>query len=254
MFSVVIITKNEAHIIGKVLGSLSGLSDDIVIVDSGSTDGTVEVCDRSGARVIHHIWKGYGEAKNTGNQAARHDWILSVDADEVLNDELRSSLQNVDLNDRSAVYRFRRLNFFSGKLMRHGVWSNDFPTRLFNRQVAAWNLDEVHEGLDFNMQVRSVRLKGSLFHYTAEDPASYRKKMAKYARLNAEKYHRRGKRSGPIKKYLSPLFSFIKFYFFRLGFLDGSQGLQICLIQSRYIHDKYTLLEQLNRQKVGRGT
>lgn len=251
MFSAVIISKNEAHIIGRVLDSLKGITDDIIVVDSGSTDGTQEICRNSGARVIEIKWKGYGDAKNSGNAEARHDWILSIDSDEVLTEKLRKSLLRVDLTDPTIVYRLRRRSLFSGKIMRFGLWRNDYPIRLFNRRHAEWSLDEVHERLAFGSRVKVMNLNGDLIHETAPDPVEYEEKLRKYARLHAEKNFRMGRRPGWFKLYFSPSFSFLRYYVFQLGFLDGWRGFRLCLLNSRYIHDKYWILKRLYGQNAG---
>lgn len=251
MFSAVIITFNESHVIGKVLQSLSGITDDIVVVDSNSTDGTPAICREHGARVISNDWQGYGDAKNKGNKAARHDWILSLDADEVPDERLKKSLSGFDFAGTSAntACRIRRINFFCGKMIRFGVWGKDRPVRFFHRSNAVWSRDEVHEGLAFHDPAHIKKLKGAILHYTAEDARSYREKMKKYARLNAEKYFRMGRRAGFIKIFISPVFSFMRYYFFKLGFLDGRQGFRVCLIHARYTYDKYSLLKNLYNRR-----
>jgi len=248
MISVVIITYNAAATIGKVLNSLKGLTEDIIIVDSESTDGTSDICKSFGASVIENEWLGYGHAKNKGNKAARHDWILSLDADEVPDEKLKNAILGIDQSDLYKVYRIRRISFFCEKKIRFGVWSNDRPMRFFNRTVAEWNLAEVHENLQFSSPVQTVSLKGELSHFTADDAERYRKKMKKYAQLNAEKYFRSGRKVHWVKIILSPVFGFIRYYIFELGFLDGWEGYQVCLIHARYTYDKYVLLKQLKKK------
>ena len=160
MLSVVIITKNEAHIIGNTLQSLQGVSDDIVIVDSGSTDETIAICKQFNATVIQTGWDGYGANKNKGIDVARHDWILSLDADEAIDTELRAVLQNLSPADETVVYKLSYSNFFCNKHIRFGVWGIDRHIRLFNRKKVKWNNAEVHENLVFPADVKVVPLKG----------------------------------------------------------------------------------------------
>src|SRR5882757_10139254 len=160
--SIVIITKNEAHIIDNTLQSLKELTDDIIIVDSGSTDATLDICRRYNARIIETEWMGYGATKNIGNAAAANNWILSLDADEAIYEQLKQTLLQLALQDERTVYKMRRKNFFCGKWIRFGEWSRDKNIRLFNRTQARWNNDAVHENLVFSKDIRTVFIKGSL--------------------------------------------------------------------------------------------
>src|SRR5882762_5142095 len=133
--SVVIITRNEAHIIGKTLQSLQGITDDYVIVDSGSTDDTVTICKNFGAKVIETTWDGYGPNKNKGIDAAKYNWILNLDADEAIDSELKNAIQQLELQDENTVYNFKFKNFFCNKWIRYGEWSGDKHIRMFNRNT-----------------------------------------------------------------------------------------------------------------------
>lgn len=246
--SVVIITKNEAHIIGNTLRSLQGITDDIVIVDSGSTDDTVNICRNFNAHIIEPGWNGYGPNKNIGIAAARHDWILNIDADEALDEQLRQELLELPLQDVNEVFEMRFKNFFMNKWIRHGEWGTDKHIRLFNRKAVTWNEAAVHENLQLGPQIRTRLLTGYILHYTVHSSAEYEQKTIAYARLNAQKYQQQGKKAGWLKRYLSPLFSFIQNYIFRLGFLDGKEGLLIARTTARYTYLKYTYLKELNNQ------
>lgn len=245
--SVVIITKNESHIIGNTLRSLEGVADDIVIIDSESTDNTIEICRQYRARIIETKWAGYGVNKNLGIDAAINDWILSLDADEALDDELRISLKQLELNNENMVFNIRFKNFFCNKWIRYGEWGSDKHIRLFNRRQVRWNIDEVHEGLVLPQKTRTINLKGNILHYTVNSIREYEHKIDTYARLNANKYFLGGKRFGFFKMYLSPIFAFIQHYIFRLGFLDGKEGLIIANATRRYTFLKYHYLNKLYR-------
>lgn len=248
MLSVVIITKNEAHIIENTLQSLQGVSDDIVIVDSGSTDETIAICKKFNATVIQTGWDGYGANKNKGIDAARYDWILSLDADEAIDTELRAVLQNLSPVNDGIVYKLTYNNFFCNKHIRFGVWGTDRHIRLFNRKKVKWNNAEVHENLVFPVDVKVVTLKGKVLHYTVNSIKEFSDKTNAYALSNAKKYKLQGKKAGFVKLYFAPAFNFIQHYFFRLGFLDGWEGYLICKTNAWYTFMKYVFLKELNKK------
>ncbi len=244
--SVIIITKNEAHIITNTLESLQAVTDDIVIVDSGSTDGTVAICKRYHVRVIETDWQGYGINKNKGIDAAKHDWILSLDADEAVDGELKEQLSKLVLNNDAEVFDIRFKNFFCNKWIRFGEWGFDWHIRLFNRKKVQWNNVAVHENLVFPAAVKITKLKGNILHYTVQNLQEYEIKTSQYARMNAQKYFAAGKKANFFKQYFSPLFAFIQHYIFRLGFLDGKEGFIIAKTTARYTFLKYHYLKDLN--------
>ena len=246
LLSVVIITRNEGHIIGNTLQSLQGLTDDIVIVDSGSTDNTVEICRSFQARVIETGWDGYGANKNKGIATAKHDWILSLDADEAVDETLKKSLSDPALLADDAVGNIKFKNFFCNKYIRFGEWSGDKHIRLFNRMRVKWNDAAVHESLDIPQGMRIQMLKGNILHYTSNSLEDYMNKTISYARLNALKYHQLGRRSGFFKLRLAPAFTFLKYYVFKLGFLDGWEGYLIARTTAWYTFLKYGFLREMN--------
>ena len=246
--SVVIITKNEAHIIANTLQSLQPVITDIVIVDSGSTDETIAICKQFNAVVIETDWAGYGINKNKGIAAAKNDWILSLDADEAIDEELKQSLLQLDLNNDEEVFNIRFKNFFCNKWIRFGEWGFDTHVRLFNRQKVQWNNVAVHENLIFPAAVKIVKLKGNILHYTVKNRQEYDAKTDHYARMNAAKYAAAAKSAGFFKQYFSPLFAFIQHYIFRLGFLDGAAGFIIAKTTARYTFLKYRYLKEMNKK------
>ena len=246
--SVVIITKNEAHIIANTLQSLQPVITDIVIVDSGSTDETIAICKQFNAVVIETDWAGYGINKNKGIAAAKNDWILSLDADEAIDEELKQSLLQLDLNNDEDVFNIRFKNFFCNKWIRFGEWGFDTHVRLFNRRKVQWNNVAVHENLIFPAAVKIVKLKGNILHYTVKNRQEYDAKTDHYARMNAAKYAAAGKSAGFFKQYFSPLFAFIQHYIFRLGFLDGAAGFIIAKTTARYTFLKYRYLKEMNKK------
>ena len=245
--SVVIITKNEAHIIGKTLQSLQGITDDFVIVDSGSTDDTITICTAFGARVIQTGWDGYGQNKNKGIAAAKYDWILNLDADEAIDGQLKTALLQLEPADENTVYNFKFKNFFCSKWIRFGEWSGDKHVRLFNRNVIRWNTAAVHEELTVNNTTKTVMMQGNILHYTTNSIDEYINKTIMYAKLNAAKYYVKGKRAGFFKLRVAPGLTFFQHYILRLGFLDGWEGYLIAKTTAWYTFLKYSFLKDMHK-------
>jgi len=247
--SVVIITKNEAHIIANTLQSLQPVIADIVIVDSGSTDETVAICKKFNATVIETSWDGYGINKNKGIAAAKNNWILSLDADEAIDEELKTAVTLIDLNNDDEVFNIKFKNFFCKKWIRFGEWGFDAHIRLFNRKKVQWNNVTVHENLVLPQGVKIVKLPGHILHYTVQNLQEYNNKTEYYARMNAEKYAAAGKKQNILKQYFSPVFAFLQHYIFRLGFLDAAEGFIIAKTTARYTYLKYKYLKEIYRNK-----
>lgn len=247
--SVVIITKNEAHIIGNTLQSLQPVISDIVIVDSGSTDDTVAICKKFNATVIETGWDGYGINKNKGIAAAKNNWILSLDADEAIDEELKAALAGLDVTDDEVLFSIRFKNFFCKKWIRFGEWGFDAHTRLFNRNKVQWNKVAVHESLLLPKDARILKLPGHILHYTVNNQQEYDTKTENYARMNAIKYAAAGKAPNWFKQYFSPAFAFLQHYIFRLGFLDGAEGFIIAKTTARYTFLKYKYLKEIISKK-----
>lgn len=237
--SAVLITLNAAPQLDACIDSLF-FCDEILVVDSGSIDGTVELARQRGARVIHQDWLGYGPQKQFAVEQAAHDWVLCVDADERVSERLRESILAalaVPLAPIFFAYRFARCNRFMGRYLRHGEGYPDWSLRLFDRRHARWSDDAVHEKV---VAVGAVgMLAGDLLHDSAESLESYLAKQDRYTTLAAAAALAAGKRASLARQLLSPLVRFIKMYFLRLGFLDGWPGLVHILIGCRNSYDKY---------------
>jgi glycosyltransferase involved in cell wall biosynthesis len=225
--SAVVITLNEARAIDACLGALAWC-DEIVVVDSGSTDATVEKARAHGARVVPQSWLGYGKQKDFAVRQASHDWVLCVDADEIVGDELRASIEATLADPAFHAYEMPRRNRFLGRYLRHGEGYPDFNLRLFDRRRAHWSDDPVHENVKTAEPVG--RLRGDLLHDSAESLATYLAKQRRYTTIQAQELYRKGAVPNPLKLVLSPLVRFGKFYVLRLGFLDGWPGLVHILI------------------------
>jgi len=244
--SITIITLNEERRIGKCIKSAS-FADEIVVVDSGSRDRTVEIAEKAGARVIHQNWLGYGRQKQFAVEQAANDWVLCLDADEWLSPELSQSIQSVLEHPEFSAYQFPRRNRFMGRWLRHGEGYPDWSLRLFDRNHAHWSGDEVHEKVVPDGEIGKV--SGDLMHESEETIQQYLEKQDRYTTLQAQRLKADGKRGSAIKVALNPLFRFIKFYFIRLGVLDGFPGLIHILIGCRNSFTKQIKLMRLGRHE-----
>lgn len=220
--SVAIITLNAASQLEDCLKS-AGFADEIVVVDSGSTDGTQALAERYGARVIAQAWLGFGPQKQFAVDAAGHDWVLCLDADERVSPELQAAIESVLQSSASTAYRFARCNRFLGRYLKYGEGYPDWSLRLFDRRQARWSDDAVHEKVVANGAVGT--LKGDLLHDSAETLAIYLSKQNRYTTLAAEMAAAAGKRASFGRLAFSPIIRFIKFYLVRQGFRDGLPGL-----------------------------
>lgn len=248
-FSIVIVCKNEEANIERVLKSTVGLTDDILVYDNGSIDNTLSILQKYGVRIHRGEWLGYGATKKLAVTMARYDWVLSIDADEAPDQELQNSLRNLTLSNVHAVYQIKFKNILGEKHLRWGEWGGDKHIRLFNRRFINWNDAIVHESLLIPASAVVENLKGAILHRTMNDTIEYSEKMVRYALLNAEKYFAKGKKSSWTGRYISPPFSFMKHYFFQLGFLDGWEGLLAARMTAYYTFLKYARLYELWKNK-----
>jgi glycosyltransferase involved in cell wall biosynthesis len=242
--SVAIIARNAASQLDGCLASVA-FADEIVVVDSGSTDGTVELAARRGARVIAKEWLGFGPQKQFAVASASNDWVLCLDADERLSDTLRESILDELKAPRGLVYAMPRCNRFLGRWLRHGEGYPDWSVRLFHRAHARWSDDAVHEKIVTGQPV--VRLHGDLLHDSAETLEKYLDKQNRYTTLQAELLRSAGRRASVAQLLLSPALRFVKFYLVRLGFLDGVPGLVHIAIGCMNTFNKYAKLKALER-------
>lgn len=242
--SVVIIAKNEAHCIHQCVSSALQLTDDVIVVDTGSSDHTAAIAQAAGARVIHHNWLGYGATRNAGAQHARNNWIVSLDADETIPPALVQEIQAQSFTTPAVVYQLKRQNFFLDKPIRFGAWKNDKVLRLYNQTHTSWNNEAVHEDIQLPGGTTVTQLQQPLHHYTVKDLYSFTAKNLHYAQLSALRYAAAGKKASGFKLWFSPLFGFIKGYIFQLGFLDGREGFYIAKVNAFYTFMKYALLKK----------
>ncbi len=244
--SVTIITYNEAKNIERCIQTVKAVANDIIVIDSFSTDDTTAIAKQLGANVFNHSFNGYGESKNLANEKAKNDWILSIDADEVLDEKLVNSILNLkDKLNNTTVYEFSRLNNYCGKWIRFGAWRSDNKIRIFNKTAVKWNLAEVHENLLIPENFEVQKLQGKLLHYSYATVASHLNKIEKYSTLGAEEAYKKGKQASFIKIYFSPVFRFFRDYILMLGFLDGKYGFIIASLTAKEVYLKYKKLKEL---------
>ena len=243
--SAVIIVRNAKTQLFPCLKSLE-FCDEILVVDSGSTDGTVELARRHGARVIETHWRGFGPQKQFAVEQARNDWVLCIDADERVSEDLRKSILAALSAPAFAAWRFARCNKFMGRYLRHGEGYPDWSLRLFDRRVARWSDDPVHEKVLAGGDVGT--LQGDLLHESAESLETYLAKQNRYSSLAAIEALARGEGASVIHLLLSPALRFVKFYFFRLGLLDGLPGLVHILVGCGASFAKYAKMLAFQRK------
>lgn len=233
-----IITRDEQDNIARAIRSV-GFCDEILVVDSGSTDQTVAIAKSLGATVICKDWPGYAAQKNFAAEQARHDWILSLDADEAVTPRLATSIQLLTpASVRCAGYDFPRLARYCGRWIRHSGWYPDRKVRLYDRTRGRWVGKYVHE----SVQVDGERghLDGDLLHYTCDSIEAHRANLERYTDLAARELRESGRSVGALHPLLAPIHSFVKAYVLQLGFLDGRAGITIARMAARYVYLKYS--------------
>jgi len=221
--SVVIIAKDEADRIRPCIAAATEVSDDIVVLDSGSTDDTVNIARAAGATVVQVDWLGYGATKNLGHTYAKHDWILSLDADEVLSDQLISSLHEV-IPTRGTVYLLDRMVKMQDQYIRHSGWHPDWVYRLYHKEDCKWDSALVHEKLVLPAGYTTSRLVGVLTHYSFRSIDHFRAKTDQYARLAASQWLATGRQPSIAKQLMGPWWKYVQTYYLYRGFLDGKLG------------------------------
>jgi glycosyltransferase involved in cell wall biosynthesis len=244
--SVVIITFNEELNIKRCLESILAIADDIVVVDSFSTDKTEEICKQYNVKFIQRKWEGYSATKNFANSQAQYDWILSLDADEALSEELKKSILKIKKKAETETYKFNRLTNYCGTWIRHCGWYPDAKIRIFDRNKAKWE-GKIHEQL-ITSSSPAILLKGDCLHYSYYTLDQHYRQSDKFSTLSAQSLYERGKKASIIKLWFSPAVKFINDYIFKLGILDGMAGYVICKISAYTTYLKYKKLREMNKK------
>ena len=228
-FSVVIISFNEEQNIRRCLDSIKDLTDDIVVVDSGSLDKTKDVCAEYNVRFFVNDFVDYSSQKNYANSLAKFDYVLSLDADECLSPELAKSISEIKKSDTNIAYTFNRLNFHCGKAVRFCGWYPDKKERFWNRHSGQWS-GTIHEKYVFRKQPDFVHLKGDLLHYTYNSKEEHIRQAKKFACLNAEQDFKSGKKTFFLMPYITYFLRFVTVFLVKQGILDGKTGFFIAKI------------------------
>ena len=247
--SVIIITRNESANIVACLESVA-FADEVIVLDGQSTDDTVALAQKQGAKVfLADSWEGFGPQKNKALSFASYEWVLSIDADERVSADLSLEIKRVLSQPGFTLYDIPRLTNFCGQWIHHCGWRPDRVTRLFQKHTARFSDDVVHEKLLSLEDHPRGRLKHSLLHYSYPSAQSYWRKLQVYSQAWAAQKSAQGHTTTMPRAVSSGLVAFIKSYFFRLGFLDGSMGLAVCIMQAQAAYGKYFTLYCLNQGK-----
>ncbi len=248
--SVVIITYNEEKNIGRCLESVREVADDVVVVDSFSTDNTEKICLEHGARFIRHPFFGYIEQKNWAITQARYPHILSLDADEALSPRLVKNIQKVKQNWKYDGYSFNRLTNYCGRWIRHGSWYPDRKLRLWDSRKGAWRGMNPHDRFELYKGGRSRFIRGDLLHYSYYSRADHHKQVNRFSDILSKAYYTAGRTAGLSKRYLHPIWRFSRDYFLKLGFLDGRDGFFVARMAAVETRLKYQKLHKLEQDDI----
>lgn len=246
--SATIITLNEEENIAEALETL-GWADEIIVVDSESTDRTVEIALRFTDKVITQKWLGYAAQKNFATEQAGNDWVLNLDADERITPELQKQIETLKQSREveAAAFEMPRKVFYLGKWIKHSGWYPDYKIRLYNRTKGDWQGAYVHESVKVDGVVK--RLSGDILHYTVRNASEHHLRLDRYTTLAAQEAFETGKRASFARIAFSPVVTFIKSYLLKRGFLDGYQGFSIAWFAAHYVFMKYIKLWELQNGK-----
>ncbi len=250
--SAVIIAFNEEDRLTDALISCQDIADEIIVIDSYSTDKTVEIAKKNGAIIIQNEFKNYGDQKNFAMKQASNNWVLNLDADERISEELKSEILNIkmkdikDDNDFSA-YKIKRKTSYLGRWIKHSGWYPDKKIRLFKKDKSHWE-GRIHEGLIVEGPISS-ELNGDILHYTYRDVTDHIKRLNRYSKMQVEDIVKKGKKLLYLRVIILPPITFVRFYVWKMGVLDGFPGFLIALISSWSTAMKYIKAIELNRKK-----
>ena len=247
--SVVIITKNEERNIGRCLASVKGIADDIVVLDSFSTDRTGAIAEEHGARFLQHAFDGHIEQKNRAITHAKHPWVLSLDADEALDGRLARSILEAMKAPVADGYTMNRLTNYCGGWIRHGGWYPDTKLRLWNSRKGRWTGINPHDRYEMDAGARIAHLPGDILHYSYNSIEDHYRQVEYFTTIAAKAYADRGQDAPLLKRLFSPAAKFIGDYLLRFGFLDGGRGFTIARISAYATWLKYQKLHVLRTQR-----
>jgi glycosyltransferase involved in cell wall biosynthesis len=246
--SAVILTFNEQRNIARCIESVLPVADEIVVVDSFSTDATEAICRKYGVRFIQHAFEGYIEQKNYATSLASNEIILSLDADEALSDELIQSIKEVKKKRLCDGYSMNRLTNYCGKWIHHSGWYPDSKLRLLDRREGKWGGTNPHDKFEMNEKSTVCKINGDLFHYSYYTFEEHRSQIIKFADISAKALHQKGVRSGPGKIIYKPIARFLRTYIVKAGILDGKEGWTIARMTAWASYLRYTQLYKIQKQ------
>ena len=248
--SAVIITHNEAENIERCISSLKDVAEEIIVIDSFSSDKTVEIAKSNGAIVFQNKFKGYSNQKKFGIYKCSSDYILSLDADECLSKNLQESIKDVKKNYHSDAYEMNRKNNYLGQWINHCGWYPDKKIRLFDKNKASWNDNYVHEKVVLNEGATTGFLKGDILHYSIKNKAHHYRTIDHYSTLYAQMMYEKGKQGFIYIGVIKAIVKFLKLYFYKLGILDGINGWRICKASAYSIYLRNKKCKDLYNEKV----
>lgn len=248
--SAIVITLNEAANLERCLRSVMKVADEVIVLDSFSTDNTVAIANSMGAQVYQHKFDGYGPQKNRAIAYAQYDWILNIDADEELSEALIAGILEAKKNFQHDAYACNRLTNYCGKWIRYGGWYPDRLIRLWHRSKAGVTQDKVHEQFILNQGANAGFIKGDILHYSFNSISDHIKKIQQYSEIGAQHDVARGKKCSLFKLWLMPKMVFIKTFLFKRGFLDGYYGYIISKNSAFAAFAKYAKIREYSKKAL----
>ena len=248
--SVVIIAKNAVHTLQYCLSSAVKISDDVVLMlDYESNDGSASLAESFGVRIERTVWLGYGPTKNKGNELAKCDWILSLDADEYLDDQSIANLNQLSPQNNN-VYLINRLTYVGEVPIKYSGWHPDWNVRLFNKKTVRWDEKPVHESLLLNSNIKKIKVKGMMHHLSVRSFDELETRLDRYARLRAEEWLVNPKKLSFFYRFTRPAFRFFRNFVIKLGFLDGAYGWKIAQAEYTMIKKQYEYFDLYKKKEI----
>ncbi len=247
--SVVIIAFNEASRISRCIESVLEVADEVLVVDSFSTDDTKKIAEKLGARVVQEKFRGYVEQKNFALGLADGNWILSLDADEAIDNKLKEELKQIkEIDAQNVVFQVNRFNCYCGKWIRHGAWFPDEKVRIFAAQSGQWGGLNPHDRFEPRPGIKIEKLSGQILHWSYDSVEAHQEKIQKFAKIGAEAYFKAKKKAFWWNPVFSPLARFFRDYVLKMGFLDGKAGFTIAWLTAKEVRLKYQFLRALQEE------
>ena len=246
--STVIITHNEEKNIGRCLQSVQTIADEIVVVDSHSTDMTEKICSDFNVKFIRHDFEGHIQQKNWARNQAKYDFVLSLDADEVLSSELIDEIKKIKNIKKYDGYSFNRLTNYCGKWVRHTGWYPDTKLRLWDRTKGKWKGTNPHDRFEMQKNCKISHIKGDILHYSYHTIRQHLNQIVKFSEISAYENYKKGKKINMLLLLFRPFFIFFKKYFIKLGILDGYYGFVISALTAYRIFQKDILLREMTKK------